>query len=708
MVVFKLLGPPELEKFRNSLETKQTPLAMEIISENPSASLLSNDPSVGPTKNSPTQASGNTSASFADHMDNLYNKVASDIASEQTIKGLTENNSATFLSTGNPCLDFFFHIVPNTPHETLVKRLELSWAHDPLTTLKLVCNLRGGRGTGKSDRESFYSAALWLYTNHPQTLVANIPAIADFGYFKDLPEILYRLMEGASVRQDQKKEWSVTKGLAIINGIKKRRQAQKEANAKKAKSGENKAENVGTEEKNIEEKESEEKEKSVDEKKSEKTKVEDSTEDKIEEITEKIRKELGHTERQRRKLMAAKKLIDQYNSNANFQCLHNRVSEHFAVCLKQDLDNLKANKLTKISLAAKWCPSLDHSYDRSTLLCESIAKRIFPQEDEAQVNEVQYAFRVREQLRKQVLVPLRKALELPEVFMSANEWNTLPYNRVASVAMKLNKDKFLKHDKDRFEAYLGDVASGKKTIAAGALLPHEIIGCLEETKEGEVQVAELQWKRLVDDMLKKGKMKNSLSVCDVSGSMDGTPMEVSVALGLLVSELTEEPWKGRVITFSEEPKLHLIEGDTLSEKTKFVREMDWGMNTNFQKVFDCILEVADRVKLEPERMVNRLFVFSDMEFDEASSNPWETDYEAIVRKFTEKGYGDAVPQIIFWNLRDSRAVPVPARQKGVALVSGFSKNLLTLFLDNEGELSPEEAMQSAIAGPEYQKLTVVD
>uniref|UniRef100_A0A8D8R9P2 Uncharacterized protein L728 n=1 Tax=Cacopsylla melanoneura TaxID=428564 RepID=A0A8D8R9P2_9HEMI len=91
-----------------------------------------------------------------------------------------------------------------------------------------------------------------------------------------------------------------------------------------------------------------------------------------------------------------------------------------------------------------------------------------------------------------------------------------------------------------------------------------------------------------------------------------------------------------------------------------------------------------------------MFVFSDMEFDEASSNPWETDYEAIVRKFNEKCYGDAVPQIIFWNLRDSRAVPVPARQKGVVLVSGFSKNLLALFLDNVGELGPEEAMQSAI------------
>ncbi|MED6117794.1 hypothetical protein PIB30_113195, partial [Stylosanthes scabra] len=155
--------------------------------------------------------------------------------------------------------------------------------------------------------------------------------------------------------------------------------------------------------------------------------------------------------------------------------------------------------------------------------------------------------------------------------MSANRWDSIPYNRVASVAMKLYKEKFLKHDKERFEKYLEDVKSGKTTIAAGALFPHEIIGSLDDGDGGEV--AELQWSRMVSDMLSKGKMKNCLAVCDVSGSMSGVPMEVSVALGLLVSELNQEPWKGKVITFSADPELHLIEGNDLRSKTEFIREM---------------------------------------------------------------------------------------------------------------------------------------
>ena len=41
-------------------------------------------------------------------------------------------------------------------------------------------------------------------------------------------------------------------------------------------------------------------------------------------------------------------------------------------------------------------------------------------------------------------------------------------------------------------------------------------------------------------------------------------------------------------------------------------------------------------------------------------------------------------------------------------MSGFSKNLMKLFLDGDGEISPEAVMEEAIAGEEYQKLVVLD
>ncbi|PHU21722.1 hypothetical protein BC332_06829 [Capsicum chinense] len=597
----------------------------------------------------------------------------SSLLAKLPLRGWTENNSATFISSANPCLDFFFHVVPDTSPDDLIGRLELAWAHDPLTALKLICNLRGVRGTGKSDKEGFYAAAFWLHYIHPKTLANNVHAIAEFGYFKDFLEILYRILEGPFVRKEEKEKRGVARSSRRGGGRARFKKVSRP---------------------------------SSEENKEKKEKVRRNLEELKEEI--KVEQEKARVLRKEKEVEKAKKALDKYNSDEYYRFLHDKISEFFAELLRADIEKLKLGKSNEISLAAKWCPTVDSSYDKATLMCESIAKRMFPRESYSEYNgveEVHYVYRVRDRLRKEVLVPLRKALELPEVYMSANKWNSLPYNRVASVAMKNYKELFLKHDQERFNAYLEDVKSGKAKIAAGALLPHEIIGALSDEDGGVV--AELQWKRMVDDLCKKGKLSDCIAVCDVSGSMSGTPMEVSVALGVLVSELSEEPWKGKLITFSESPELQKVEGDTLKEKTEFVRNMDWGGSTNFQGVFDRILEVAVQGNLSEDQMIKRVFVFSDMEFDQASENAWETDYQAIQRKFAEKGYKN-VPEIVFWNLRDSRSTPVLEKQSGVALVSGFSKNLLTMFLEGGGIVDPVQVMELAISGEEYQKLVVFD
>lgn len=308
--------------------------------------------------------------------------------------GFTENNSPTFLSSGNPCLDFYFHVVPDTPSREVTRRLELAWDHDPLTALKLVCNLVGVRGTGKGDREGFYSAAMWLHEKHPKTLAYNAQSIVEFGYYKNLLEILDRLLEDPD--------------------------------------------DYGTEKR---------------------TKT-----------------------REERRIEAGKKGVDMYNGDPVYQFLHNKTSLVFAQALKSDLETLHGTGKRKIfSLAAKWCPSLYSHYDRSTLLCETIARILFPRDlpEYAGIEDAHYAYRIRDRLRKQVLSPLRKALQLPEVYMSANLWNELPYSRVASVAMKLYTEAFTRHDETRFMEYLDSVKKGKAKIAAGALYPHEIIAQLE-------------------------------------------------------------------------------------------------------------------------------------------------------------------------------------------------------------------------------------
>ncbi|KAL3625195.1 hypothetical protein CASFOL_030649 [Castilleja foliolosa] len=569
----------------------------------------------------------------------------------------------TFVSTVNPCLDFFFHVVPKTKAGTLTRRLQLAWKHDPLKALKLVCNLRGVRGTGKSDKEGGINAALWLHENHPKTLACNVDSFAGFGYFKDLLEIMFRIVEGPHMRnlwmEDKIDNWG-----NFYND-------ESEKSGSKSRLGEKEIDDV-------------------------------------------------------------KRVVDRYNSDPMFKFLHDRVADYFAQCLRSDMKMLDSGDSSKISQAAKWWPLLHSSYYRFTLLCETIAKKVFPRDEHPEyegVDEAHYAYQVSDRLRKQVLVPLRKTLELPEDYMEANDWGSIPYHRVASDEMLMYMDKFLERDGERFKEYIENVKTGKAEIAANTLLLHKIIAYLDnikddwcsddddnddgvqvETLKWKMRVGNLQLKRMVRDIAEKGELNNCLAVCHVSSGMDVYTMNVSAALGVLVSELSRKPWKGRLITFNTKAVLQNVRGSSFVAKTNFVQRLEKYGEPDLQKVFDALLQVAVDGKLEPDQMIKRVFVFSDMKFDESSENPWKTDYEVIVRKFKEKGYGECVPEIVFWKLGDSKTTPVPvqANQPGVALVSGFSSNLMTLFLEEGGIRDPEAVMDAAISGQEYQKLRVFD
>ncbi|KAF7104405.1 hypothetical protein CFC21_105305 [Triticum aestivum] len=669
------------------------------------------------------RAAAPTGDQFLDLLDANFNRPAP----PPPPKTRTENNSPTLATSGDPCLDFFFHVVPGTPASSVSSLLASAWAAEPTTALRLACNLRGVRGTGKADREGFYAAALWMHGSHPATLALNARPVAEFGYLKDLPEILHRIIHGGvSTRKPGKQARLAAEGGGLVARARAHPTFASFARFRSRTPRHGRRTEVsGLARRN--------------KKRTKRARIAASQRRDLEEAAQ------AAVARRKKRADAAATAVQRYSRDQNYRLLHDMTAEVFADLLAEDLKKLAAGNMD-FSLAGKWCPSVDSCYDRSTLICEAIARRLFPKGSSRDLPEdlpdAHYAYRVRERLRKEAYVPLRHALKLPEIFISAGEWAKVVYTRVSSVAMKNYKEHFVYYDQARFARYLADVEAGKVKIAAGALLPHEIL----TSAYFDPEVANLQWKRTVDDLLALGKLNNCLAVCDVSGSMHGVPMDVCVSLGLLLSELCDEPWRHRVITFSTRPQLHHVVGDTLREKSQFIQRMDWAMNTDFQAVFDQLLHVAVAGNLPPESMVKKVFVFSDMEFDQASARPWETDYEAITRKYTEAGYADAIPQIVFWNLRDSRSVPVTSEQKGVALVSGFSQNMLKLFLgpdpeeeeelqkENEEEelqkgdgnskqeeeqqkelkkgkevtMTPRSVMEKAIAGPLYQKLVVFD
>lgn len=245
------------------------------------------------------------------------------------------------------------------------------------------------------------------------------------------------------------------------------------------------------------------------------------------------------------------------------------------------------------------------------------------------------------------------------------------------------------------------------------LYPHEIVAKLMFDYSGELRIKILQsmWNDIAENLktqLKSQANSSSKSkspvnlgklipLCDVSGSMSGIPMQVSIALGILVSELTSPEFGNRILTFETCPQWFQLEpSNNIFQKVQQLMTAPWGNSTNFEAAIDLILEVCVVSKLNSEQIPD-LLILSDMQFDQAQGDlhsVWETHYESIVRKFSEAGINVCgqpwpAPTIIFWNLRsDTPGVPADADIPGVKLLSGFSPSLFKCVIDGD-ELETE-------------------
>jgi len=287
------------------------------------------------------------------------------------------------------------------------------------------------------------------------------------------------------------------------------------------------------------------------------------------------------------------------------------------------------------------------------------------------------------------LVSMTKVVETQ---MCANEWDKINYGQVPSVAMNQYRNTFLTHDRVRYADYIADVQAGKQKINASVLFPHQLYQAINNGEWADA--VEAQWDNLPNYMA--DTTERIIPVCDVSGSMEGLPMDVSVSLGIYISERNKGIFKDAFLTFSERPEMNYLTG-SLSQRMRQLSDADWGMSTNLQATFDLILNSAVRESLPESEMPTKLLIISDMEFNEADRN--QTNLDSIRQKYSNAGY--KMPEIVFWNVNGRMGnVPASVNDSGIGLVSGFSPSILKSIL--KGEIySPLQLMLDTVDTARY-------
>jgi len=233
-----------------------------------------------------------------------------------------------------------------------------------------------------------------------------------------------------------------------------------------------------------------------------------------------------------------------------------------------------------------------------------------------------------------------------------------------------------------------------------------------EEKQRQSQQRQVVWNDMVLRLREHGSLSKALALCDVSGSMshpNNIPMAVSIALGLLVSQVTAAPFKNRVITFSEQPTWHIVEGDSLDAQVANLKTAPWGQNTNFAGVFQLLLDAAIEHKLPQSSLPKVLLCFSDMQFNAATSGDSQVPiFQSAKASFAAAGY--VLPTVVFWNLNSDSSVygtpasaPVAHDETGAVLLSGYSPALMKTLMDedNLGEamqkLTPSSIVDKVLA-----------
>jgi len=361
----------------------------------------------------------------------------------------------------------------------------------------------------------------------------------------------------------------------------------------------------------------------------------------------------------------------------------------------EDLAKLDKGYNTDLSLLGKWLPREGSTNDT---IAKLLAGAFFPETTDENDRMKMY---------RKACVRLGRAISVVEQKMCGGKWREIVPANVPGRLMNKARKAFLNEVRghknkdgpeiplrfpdngDRMECrqnflnHLEQVLAGKASInGANVVFPHEIVAKFLYTNgnrfsKADESLLQAQWDAIRNHTKQQGGLRGIVPMSDFSGSMNGIAMQVSLALGILLSEINHPAFADYLLGFDSEPSWISFKGMThLSQKINYARKFAQGTSTNFEEACDLILRRLVEHNVPREEAPRDLLVLTDMGFDQACfSTSWKTHFQMIQANFAAAGY-DA-PRIVVWNLRaEYKDYYAQAHEDGVVVLSGWSPAVL--------------------------------
>lgn len=419
----------------------------------------------------------------------------------------------------------------------------------------------------------------------------------------------------------------------------------------------------------------------------------------------------------------------------------------------------------KVSLMAKHAPREDKYPEQF----KALANKLF-------ASEPKYSRRLK--MLRQALSAMNKVAKTVEIQMCDKHFAEIKPEEVPGRALQkytkafLNQPSTYRHplharpsvDADRVECaehfaeHFAKAAKGEaKLNGSKTVFPHELIKKVvqstnrgryaynyddESDHEVDVRMTTQEkdavigvWNQMVKDAQTSGGLGRSLAMCDFSGSMQSsgtngdTPYWVSMALGLLISEVTTKEFEDVFLTFDSTPSFHhLPKGNIFERVASIDASIAQGTSTDFQKAMDLVLKRCKDMRVRPGQEPENLIVLTDMNWDQAcgshqaslftanryrnvvKTDAWQTHVEMIREAFKRAGedmwgagQGLKMPRIVIWNIAATSAdFHAKADTEGVVMLSGWSPSLFKV-LQKDGVViqTPYQALRCQLDDERY-------
>ena len=438
-------------------------------------------------------------------------------------------------------------------------------------------------------------------------------------------------------------------------------------------------------------------------------------------------------------------LLNYNNTHEIYVNLRNKIVEIYAEQMVQDIQKYKECKGSsdkcELSLCTKWLPKEGRSIDKKTKIYGKICEKVYQSLEQGKMAATTTIHQKKRYVR-QNMAPIQDAINTTEKLECTNRFDEIQFKFVPGRTMFKKKLAYLYTDKLGNERgnnetrlrcrqnlldFIELAKKGKVEVKGKTMFIHELCQHIMNNSylsDSEKDIINEQYKSHLEHfrkiMVEKDvKLNKGVVLADFSGSMAGDPMNAAMAIAILISDLSTTPWNDRFISFESNPqwiKLSYPDSEreflknfrtpydstktgqslTFCEKVQICKNSPWGGSTDFMKAHDLILNIATHHNLSKEDMPEWFICASDMQFDASQTNggcsyyahtseqnqstsDWDDNHTLLTKKYEDAGY--TLPQMIYWNLRDTGKMVTQSNRKGVQMLSGFSTMQLTNFLE---------------------------